>query len=229
MEINNTISDTQERVRLHILATAMNAFSTHGIRPVTMDIIARSMKISKRTIYAIFEDKEALLLEGIRVHKLRMQEHMKEFSQKNDNVLEVILHFFECSMEELRQTCPQFHTDIKRYPRVFEEMHKQRALDSENTVAFLEKGVEQGIFRSDVRLDIVYTLLAEALENAMLTTMANVPPELILSTILPVWIRGISTDKGLTILENFLLCHRLGEGSTSDMNVFSIAYLEDQK
>lgn len=49
-----------------IMMTALDLFSQHGIKSVSMDDLARNMGISKRTIYEFFEDKETLLAEGIK-------------------------------------------------------------------------------------------------------------------------------------------------------------------
>lgn len=38
-------------------------FYQHGIRKVKMDDIAKRLRISKRTVYEIYADKEDLLLE----------------------------------------------------------------------------------------------------------------------------------------------------------------------
>ena len=57
----------RQELRERIVATAMMAFTAHGIRSIRMDDIATQMGISKRTLYEIFADKETLLKECIQV------------------------------------------------------------------------------------------------------------------------------------------------------------------
>lgn len=60
---------SRAELRERIVETAMNAFTSHGIKSITMDDIAASLGISKRTLYEVFSDKESLLKEGILRYK----------------------------------------------------------------------------------------------------------------------------------------------------------------
>ena len=52
-------------LRERIIETAVKAFAAQGIKSITMDDIATSLGISKRTLYEVFPDKETLLEECI--------------------------------------------------------------------------------------------------------------------------------------------------------------------
>ena len=54
--------DRTEETRQKILDSALHLFHEKGLR-FTMDDIAADLSISKKTIYRIFEDKEALFCE----------------------------------------------------------------------------------------------------------------------------------------------------------------------
>ena len=62
-KMNETVKNAASRTELkeRIIETAMRLFTDNGIRSITMDEIAASLGISKRTLYEIFVDKEALL------------------------------------------------------------------------------------------------------------------------------------------------------------------------
>ena len=45
-------------LRERIIETAVKAFAAQGIKSITMDDIATSLGISKRTLYEVFPDKE---------------------------------------------------------------------------------------------------------------------------------------------------------------------------
>ena len=59
--------DASQRAELkeRIIATATEAFTTKGIKSITMDDIAAALGISKRTLYEVFVDKESLLKDCI--------------------------------------------------------------------------------------------------------------------------------------------------------------------
>ena len=57
--------DASQRVELRerIITAATEAFTSKGIKSITMDDIAAALGISKRTLYEVFSDKESLLKE----------------------------------------------------------------------------------------------------------------------------------------------------------------------
>lgn len=59
--------DASQRVELRerIITAATEAFTSKGIKSITMDDIAAALGISKRTLYEVFSDKESLLKECI--------------------------------------------------------------------------------------------------------------------------------------------------------------------
>ena len=64
--IENVKENSQRgELRDRIIETASEAFTAHGIKSITMDDIAASLSISKRTLYEVFQDKESLLTECI--------------------------------------------------------------------------------------------------------------------------------------------------------------------
>ena len=54
-------STSRVELRERIILAAVELFTTNGIKSITMDEIAASLGISKRTLYEVFPDKETLL------------------------------------------------------------------------------------------------------------------------------------------------------------------------
>ena len=82
-------------VREHVVQAAAKAFTRKGVKTVRMDDIAADLSISKRTLYELFHDKEDLLLDVMRLHREEMKKSMEEIASKAENVLEVILRFYQ--------------------------------------------------------------------------------------------------------------------------------------
>lgn len=76
-----------------ILLTAFDLFSQYGIKKVSMDDIARSLRISKRTLYEYFTDKETLLVQGIWHNSNRLVEMLEDFKKGPYTALDVMLFF----------------------------------------------------------------------------------------------------------------------------------------
>ena len=203
--------DASQRAELRerIIVAATESFTTKGIKCITMDDIAASLGISKRTLYEVFADKESLLKECILKKQAERDLYMQEVREQSDNVLEVILALFKKSIEIFHQTNKRFFEDIKKYPKVYEIMQDRRDSDSENAISFFMQGVEQGIFRSDVNFAIVNMLVREQFDVLLNTDICNEYPFIeVYESIMFTYIRGISTEKGAKVLEDFIQEYR---------------------
>ena len=100
-------------LRERIVGTAVTAFSTHGIKSITMDDIAASLGISKRTLYEVFPDKETLLEECILKEQRETDVFIKGVLTTSSNVLEVLLKCYLRSIEKFHATNKKFFEDIK--------------------------------------------------------------------------------------------------------------------
>ena len=105
-------------VKEHIVLAAAKAFAQKGVKTVRMDDIAADLSISKRTLYELFHDKEDLLLDVMRLHREEMKKSMEEIASKAENVLEVILRFYQKSVQDFQNTNRKFFEDMEKYPRV---------------------------------------------------------------------------------------------------------------
>ena len=196
-------------LRERIIVKATQAFTTHGIKSITMDDIATSLGISKRTLYEVFADKEALLKECLLKVQHDRDQYLKEVLSKSNNVLEVILSLFKRNIEALHHTNKRFFVDIKKYPKVYEIMKNKQDADSKDAMSFFKLGIDQGIFRSDINFPIVNMLVREQF-NVLLNT--EICDEFsfvdVYESIMFTYIRGISTVKGAAVLDDFILEYR---------------------
>lgn len=77
MSENTKRSTSRVELKERIIERAMQAFKTHGIKCITMDDIAASMGISKRTLYEVFANKEMLLEDCIRKERQETNEYIR--------------------------------------------------------------------------------------------------------------------------------------------------------
>ena len=196
-------------LRERIIDIAVEAFSAHGIKSITMDDIATSLGISKRTLYEVFSDKETLLEECILKGQKEGDEFLKNVLATSGNVLEVLLKCYQRSIEQFHATNKKFFEDIKKYPKVYNMMKERSESDSEKTMSFFMLGVEQGIFRSDVNFAIVNLLVREQFDVLLNTDVCNEYSFIeVYESIMFTYIRGISTEKGAKVLEDFISEYR---------------------
>lgn len=203
----NTATETAYRRELKekILRVATALFHRYGIRRVKMDDIANDLKISKRTLYEIYSNKEKLLLEVMRNDKLVESRRMEGFDRPGSNVINIVIEVCKYRIEEFSQINPLFFEDIHKYPELLAHVRKLHEQRESDVLAFMQRGIDEGLFLPDINYGIVRTLTnasQQAIMNLYLYKKYNVT-ELAHVAIL-LFIRGFCTPEGVRQLDEQL-------------------------
>lgn len=191
-------------VRKQIISVAAEMFHQQGIRSVTMDDIAHHLCMSKRTLYQIFADKESLLLACVIQHEEEVIKQLEEVYNNTQNVLEFLLLVFSLKLKELNEIDPLFFEDMQKYPKVIEHIRQHKNENEQKSASFLQKGVEQGVFRKEINFQIVARQLSscfdDVVENGLIDEYAK--SEVFMNTII-LYIRGCATQVGIAMIDNY--------------------------
>ena len=192
-----------------ILAEAERLFWRYGVRSVTMEDIARQLGISKKTIYQHFADKEQILFQVIQDKMTRDPLEMECMVVETGNPVEEILGVLNVIRKNADQVSPNLLMDIKRfYPpdfallRQFKEGHIAGSI-LEN----IQKGIAQGLYRTDINPAILARLRVEEIElafNSDLFPTAQYAMHDIQAELIHHFVRGMLTEKGFTIYNQYL-------------------------
>lgn len=192
--------------RNRVITMAGKMFAEQGIRKVRMDDVAAALTMSKRTLYEMFADKEELLLECMKLNQEKKREYAAQVATTANNVLEIVFCLYQNGMEEMKNMHPSMYRDIKKYPKVCEYLNQRKAQSANNSKVFFETGVRQGLFRADINFDI-FQFLTDLSMNGFLNNdllMEHWALADVLDTIVRVNMRGICTEKGQRMLDDFL-------------------------
>lgn len=200
---HNTTNNDPLKAR--IIKTARSSFAREGIRSVKMDDLAAQLGISKRTLYETFANKEALVAACIREHRKERIEIWKEATVGTANVLEALLNFFKwtaCAHQNINQ---RFFEDLKKYPEICAEMKRNRDEDFQGRMIFFSQGVEQGLFRSDIKFDLLdrqfHDLFDLFIESDYYRARGV---NEVMQQALFVFLRGAATGKGVATIDAHL-------------------------
>ena len=200
--------DKRSELRARIVKVASDLYLRQGIKRVTMDDVAHALRISKRTLYEVFREKEELVIDCVKLQRQEFQKQVDEFHSQGSNVLESTLKTIHFAMRQYTETSKLFFDDVNIYPQVKELMLKDRENKREASLAYFKLGVEQGLFLPDLDYDIIATLndyqTRMLMEN---TSFKGHSITLVAETILLTFLRRIVTDKGRQILDNFYQEH----------------------
>lgn len=196
---------TPEVIRHRIIEAVSQMIREKGIKPFTMDDVAHQLRMSKRTLYQIFTDKEEILLACVDEELRNEREIILQIVSEADNVLDAILLTFEHKMRRIGSVRLELLGDLKRYPRIMAYLDEKHRAETTDSAAFMEKGVEQGVFRGDVNFSVVHEMIDTAVRgimgNSAFSSMSF--RELFKQTALIV-LRGCTTPKGTALLDEFL-------------------------
>jgi AcrR family transcriptional regulator len=190
-----------------IIEKAGDLFQQYGIKNVSMDEIASSLGISKRTIYENFKDKEEILLSVLHLFFERKTETFRALLAECTNVVEV----FIAIIEEHRNTpiCNvKFIEDIQKYyPRAAGLLKTQTENNNNHLQDFLRQGIKEGYIREDLNVNVAAFLVEETTYTYIRASYLKTPPfsfNELFYTMMINFVRGIMTGKGIGIIDNYL-------------------------
>ena len=203
MRKNGHPTNYRQELRDKILRTAMRLFKQHGVKSVKMDDISNALAISKRTLYEIYDNKEELLLAGVRLDQMNKRQQMEVFATKgNHNEIEVMARFVKMQMEDLNNISPLFFSEIGLYKRVVSFIQEHKAEQRRYILAFIQQGVEHGYFMPGLNYDIVIDMGNGVMNHVMETKLyEQYPIQEIFHNYVSVLMRGYCTDKGIQELD----------------------------
>ena len=152
-------------LRQRILDAAIPLFNARGLK-FTMDDLARSLSMSKKTIYAVFPDKATLLHETVdycfdfigRGKERIIRDEGGDLPHKLRLVLGLLTDKYE-SIDLSR-----LHVLREKYPAVYAHVAERLESGWESTVALLEQGMTSGQLRR-VSIPIFKTMMEATLER----------------------------------------------------------------
>ena len=189
-----------------IVAGAAELFRIYGIKAVTMDTIASHLGMSKRTIYEQFHDKDELLYAVIVSMMKRQKDMTEKILASSPDVIAAIFTMIKMGRNHVETMNPLISSDLKKYhSSVLSRLEANRENpDYDLAQTIIRAGVEQGVFRENLSIDIlgrIFSIMGKIIGDTNLF-----PPEkfiqrdLIRSVILN-YLRGISTPKGIARID----------------------------
>lgn len=205
MRTKNNTTAYRIGLRQRILDVAMPMFKQRGVKAVKMDEIASKLTISKRTLYEIYENKETLLLEGIRRNHEAMDRYLESYAAKAGSEMEVLIEFLRVNMREVQNISSDYISDLNRYRSVIDYLRDSGNKHHEKSGEFIRRGIENGYFMPNLNYDLFITVNDAMLDYVMTARLyEKYPLKDIMHTIVSIFIRGCCTEKGRQLLDKVI-------------------------
>lgn len=192
-----------------IVQTASKLFHQYGVRNISIDEVCSELRISKKTFYTHFAQKEDLVDAVISYNK---NAHIEKFDKyiKNKNAIESLIYI----IKELKKSSDcepqQLWFDVQKYyPKVFDKYQKMKL----ETVRFgfeenLKQGIAEGFYRESLDVELVSLFHAMQMKTTiemMQETQKKYSKKRLLDFYIDLLIHLIANEKGMEYVEkNYL-------------------------
>lgn len=192
-----------------ILTKTRELFFKYGVKSITMDDIANNLGMSKKTIYAAFPDKKALLTRMISDY---LQFHKHDtlcLCEQAENAIERMLLSAAAGVSFMEKINPVFLYDMKKYFgeiwQIFEE-YRNKEIRAE-IKSCLTQGQAEALVRTDLDLEIAVSMHMQHVDMMVdpeLFETLKKPRIEVIKSILITFLNGICTPKGIKAMNKIL-------------------------
>ena len=203
----NKISDSRARV----ISVATRLFLKSGFKAVRMDDVAHECGISKRTLYELFEDREHLIMGCLDEQCIAQGEEHQELMVDAENVLHAFWLLFSQKKESSFIDATIVDELRRFYPKAFEHlMVNVHEIMVRKIYEQLRKGVCDGLIVESLDLEFFSRAMTNYIYGLGLiqhntSTTGVVLNEQTIPSAVVIFLRGISTEKGMRYIDENIL------------------------
>lgn len=191
----------EESALQRIITAARRHYLSQGFRRVTMDDLAEELGMSKKTLYAGFPSKTALL-KAVLLNKFdEIEEDLRRITSDSSDVQVSLLRLLACVQRHTEEIQPPFVRDIQREaPEMFQLVERRRRdVIQRHFGALFEQGRRAGIIRKDIPTRLIIEILlgaTQAMLNPPKMAELKLTPKTGFSAIIAVILHGALTNSG---------------------------------
>ncbi len=216
--ISKMVNKMEEKdIKQKILQKAEEMFQKYGFSKVTIEEIASSLNISKKTLYKHFSNKEHILKEMVHQNKCEVDDFIDELmSDKLTPFLEKLkkfMNFIAKISKKIEGT--MVHDIMRTHPEIWKDIEQFRENRAyKNLSNLIEEGISNGIFRNDVNTEVVvlaYVSAIHTLINPETLSKLPISADQAFRDILKILFEGLFTTEGRKKYKNTIKNESLGE------------------
>lgn len=199
---NKGIKMDTDEIKLKILQKSEELFVQFGFSKVTVDEIAQSLGMSKKTIYTYFKSKEDILLkmlEGLKNNLKKLIDPILE--NQHISCLEKMNRIMPILASQISKMRGRFAEDLMKYsPEIWNQiLIFRREHIFQHFGQIIRQGISEGLIQKNIdeRLIIqIYTSIIEGVFNPQLLSSISHSAEEVYRIVLHTFFFGILTEEG---------------------------------
>ena len=190
-----------EEQKIQILQVALRLFEQQGIRRVSIDDICSELRMSKKTFYNYFSQKEELVAAVLQHHMNFMHEKMAKIAKQNTAIDSVILIVKEMKKNSEKSESP-FHYDVQKYySHLLDEFQEEYCQYMNDWIAAnLLQGIEEGFYRDDIDVELMslfHTIWGMHMSEKVIEKIRKFSKRRLIDFYCDMMVRLIANEKGL--------------------------------
>lgn len=169
-EVQPRAAPAENPISQRIVAGARQHFFAYGFRTITMDDLAAELGMSKKTLYAHFPSKPALVEAALRDKFRSIEGDLERItSECSSDVLHALQQLLACIQRHAEEIQPPFVRDIGRgAPELFKLVEsRRRDVIRRYFGKLFSAGRRAGIIRRDIPATLVIEILLGAVQAIM--------------------------------------------------------------
>ncbi len=189
-----------------IIEKARDLSFTYGIKNMSIDDMCNKMGISKKTLYKYIKNKTDLVEKILEFERERFKSIFDEYDFEGVNAIDILLTVSKEIALRFKDVTPSLTFELKKY---YPELY-QKHLDARTDFIFekikinLTKGINQGIYREDLSIELIARLYISRLID--IHNPEFFPPEKysfenFFNVMFENFIRGIAKPEGIKYYE----------------------------
>jgi AcrR family transcriptional regulator len=189
-------------IKQRIITKAEEMFLTFGVSKVTMEEIADSLGISKKTLYKHYSNKEHLLKEVIQNSKCEVDKFIDTLLEDDSiEFIEKLQRFMRFIAKQTSKLEGPYIQDLmKNYPECWRDIDEfKRKSAHRKLTKLIILGAKSGIFRKDIHAEVIVLGYVGAIHNLINPDVLSMLPfsaEQVFKDILKILFEGIFTPEG---------------------------------
>ena len=197
---------TMEPKKKDILEQALKLFMRFGIKSMTMDDVATQLRISKKTLYEHFSDKNDLVEQVVAGVCKHHRTSIDAICERGLNAIDENHEITKFIVAQIGGVHPSVQFDLQKYhPKAWSILDETERSDIYRCVSTnLKKGLKDGLYRDDLDVEVITRLYIARMDA---TWDGQVFPQDQFNISEVLWkhfeyhIRGIASKKGVDYLE----------------------------
>jgi len=152
-----------------VIEKTLDQFLKNGCKIITMNDIAHEFGLSKKTLYNMFENKDALLTEAIDLLWNNFLEEVAIIKESTQNPLKKIISIYTLGIQNISNSNPVFLFSLKKYHHdVMNVYERYKLFMYENVVRpLLEEAKTQKLIREDIDIALFHNINFEDIDEKL--------------------------------------------------------------